>query len=63
MGRVYKATYTVKGPDGQRITKTAPGFYIEWTDGAGRTRHQKAALKESEAKDALRKAEGDVLKE
>jgi len=63
MARVYKATYTAPGPDGTRITKEAPGWYIEFTDAAGRTVRRKGGLTETAAKDALRQAEGEVLRE
>jgi len=63
MGRVFKPTYTVKGPDGERITKQSDAYHIEWTDSSGRTRHRKAGITESVAKDALRQAEAEVLAE
>ena len=63
MGRIYRATYTVAGPDGNRVTKEAPGWYIELTDAAGRTKRRKGGLTEAAAKDALRQAEGQVLLE
>jgi integrase len=62
MGRVYKPTYTVKGPNGERITKTSEHYHIEFTDAGGRTVHRKAG-KFAAAKDALTKAEAEVLAE
>ena len=35
MARVFKPTYTAKGRDGQRITKTARKWYVEYRDADG----------------------------
>ena len=63
MGRVFKPTYTVNGPNGEKIVKETEAFYIEYTDVGGRTRRKKAGLLVTAAKDALKKAENDVLLE
>ena len=63
MGRVFKPTYTVPGPKGERITKTAKAFYVEYTDALGGTVRRKAGVTEAQARDALRKAEAVVLDE
>lgn len=62
MGRVYKPTYTVKGSNGERITKTSEHYHIEFTDASGRTVHRKGGAYTA-AKDALKKAEAEVLAE
>ena len=62
MGRVYQATYTSKDENGNRVTKQAPGWYIEYTDNAGKTRHRKAGAMKEQARDALKQAESEVLK-
>ncbi len=64
MGRVYQATYTMLDKStGLRVKRTTPSWYIEFTDTTGRCVRRKAGLTKEAAKDALRKAESDVLAE
>jgi len=63
MGRIFKPTYTVNGPSGERIVKVCEAYHMEYTDGQGRTRRRKAGLSAAAAKDALKQAEADVLSE
>ncbi|HUN82404.1 MAG TPA: hypothetical protein VMV81_12950 [Phycisphaerae bacterium] len=35
MARVFKPTYTAPGRDGERITKTARKWYIDYVDSDG----------------------------
>ncbi len=63
MGRIFKPTYTAKGPDGAPVVKETEAFHIEYTDSCGRTRRKKAGLTAAAAKDALRQAESEVLAE
>jgi len=61
MGRIFRQTYKVKGPDGNWLCKETDCWHIEWTDETGRTRRRKAASDAAKARDALRQAEADVL--
>ena len=78
MGRIFQAYYTKKGvyeKDGQGRTVLSDegtpqlkrfftkGFCLEYTDVVSRTIHRKGGLTREAAKDALRKAEADVLRE
>ncbi|MCY3019511.1 MAG: tyrosine-type recombinase/integrase [Planctomycetota bacterium] len=64
MGRVFRPVYYVRDPEtGQQVQKQSKYLHIEWTDAYGRTRHRKAGLKEAVARNALRKAEAEVLDE
>jgi len=63
MGRVFKPSYTVKGSNGDKVKKVTEAWYIEFTDAQGRTVRRKAGLSKEQAKDALRKAEAEVLDE
>ena len=66
MGRVFKAYYTKPGvvdAAGKPARFVTKGFSIEYTDAAGRTLRRKGGKNEADAKDALRKAEADVLRE
>ncbi len=64
MGRVYQATYTMLDKaTGLRVKRTTPAWYVEFTDSTGRCVRRKAGLTKEAAKDALRKAESDVLAE
>jgi len=40
MARVYRATYTVAGRDGRRVTRTAKKWYVEYTDADGIVRRK-----------------------
>ena len=40
MARVFRATYTVKGRNGTRVTKTARKWYVEYVDADGITRRK-----------------------
>ncbi len=61
MGRAFrpKCSYTRK--DGTRVEKLTEAWYIEYTDAHGRWIRRKAGTTKEQAKDALRKAESDVL--
>jgi integrase len=61
MGRVFQPPYTVKGANGERIAKKSKHWHIEFTNEHGRTVRRKAGLTKEQARDALRKAESDVL--
>ncbi len=61
MGRVFQPTYTVAGTNGERVTKKSKKWHIEYTDEYGKTRRRQAGLTKEQARDALRKAESDVL--
>ena len=62
MGLVCQATYTmIDKATGLRVKKITPTWYIEFTDSIGRNVRRKAGLTKEQAKDALRKAESDVL--
>lgn len=78
MGRVYRAYYTKKDTfeqddDNQFVLNESgqpklkrfftKGFSIEYTNAKGKTVRRKAGLSREAAKDALRKAESDVLAE
>ena len=38
MARIYKPTYTLKGPDGERITRKSQRWYIDYRDSDKRRR-------------------------
>ena len=48
---------------GKPVYKNAPDYYIEFTDAAGATVRRKGGVSKQEAKDALKRAESDALKE
>lgn len=64
MGRVFQPTYTMLDKaTGLRVTRMSPAWHIEFTDLFGRCVRRKAGKTKEQAKDALRKAEADVLSE
>ncbi len=63
MGRVFKPKYTYKRADGTKVEKITEAWYIEYADAGGRWIRRKAGLTKEQARDALRKAEMDVLDE
>lgn len=63
MGRIFKPKYSWKKADGTRVEKITTAWYIEYTDASGRCIRRKAGLTQEQAKDALIKAESDVLNE
>ena len=63
MGRVFKPKYAWTKSDGTRVEKVTNAWYIQYTDSSGRCVRRKAGLTQEQAKDALIKAESDVLNE
>jgi len=69
MGRVYRAWYTKKDANQQTIMANngrpkrfyPEGWTLEYTDALGKTIRRKGGTTESQAKDALKKAESNVL--
>jgi hypothetical protein len=63
MGRVFRPKYSWTKVDGTRVDRITTAWYIEYADSNGRWIRRKAGVTKEQAKDALRKAEGDVLSE
>jgi len=71
MGRVFQAYYTkrdelgapILDADGSPKRFPGKGWTIEYTDTSGRTIHRKGGATEDAAKDALRQAEAEILRE
>jgi len=63
MGRIFKPKYAWTKADGTRVEKITAAWYIEYTNSSGRCVRRKAGTTQEQARDALRKAESDVLSE
>jgi|ERR1043165_5652544 integrase len=63
MGRVFRAQIKYRKADGTLVDKLSDAWYIQFTDSSGRCVRRKAGLTQEQAKDALIKAESDVLNE
>ena len=62
MGRIFKPKYTVNTPNGGKEVRETRWYYVEYTDGRGRTRRKKAAPIYALAKEILRKCEEEASK-